>query len=162
MNSKQTNTKYEGAKRSGFAPAFHTMTGKFSASLFLAVCTLFPQAIVAQASDPQSPAGEIRGAVTRINVQGDATALEGILVNLSAGSAETGPVNPKRRRWSFPIRRIERGHLSAGREPDRIQALYRDNRPATEGIARSRHPPRAGDGGLQYRCSRRGVRNHGA
>jgi hypothetical protein len=35
MNSKQTNTKYEGAKRSGFAPAFHTMTGKFSASLFL-------------------------------------------------------------------------------------------------------------------------------
>ena len=91
MNSKQTNTKYEGAKRSGFAPAFHTMTGKFSASLFLAVCTLFPQAIAAQASDPQSPAGEIRGAVTRINVQGDATALEGILVNLSAGSDKPAP-----------------------------------------------------------------------
>jgi hypothetical protein len=96
MNSKQTNTKYEGAKRSGFAPAFHTMTGKFSASLFLAVCSLFPQAIfpqavAAQASDPESTAGEIRGAVTRINEQGDATALEGILVNLSAGSQKPAP-----------------------------------------------------------------------
>ena len=84
MNSKQTNPKYEGTRRSGFAPAFHTMTGKFSASLFLAFCTLSPQIIAAQASDPQPPAGEIRGAVTRITVQGDATALEGILVNLSA------------------------------------------------------------------------------
>ena len=91
MNSKQTNTRYEVARRSGSAPAFQTATGKFSASLFLAVCTLFPQIIAAQVSDPQSPAGEIRGAVTRINVQGDATALEGILVNLSAGSDKPAP-----------------------------------------------------------------------
>jgi hypothetical protein len=91
MNSKQTNTKYEGAKRSGVAPAFHAMTGKFSASLLLAVCTLFFEATAAQASDPESPAGEIRGAVTRINVQGEAPALEGILVNLSAGSQKPAP-----------------------------------------------------------------------
>src|SRR5580700_6958867 len=90
MNNKR-NKKYEGAKPSGFAPAFHTMTGRFSASLLLAVCTLSPQTTAAQASDPEPPAGEIRGAVTSISVQGDATALEGVLVNLSAGSQKPVP-----------------------------------------------------------------------
>ena len=91
MNSKRRNTRYEGATTSGFGPAFHTMTGRFSACLLLAACTLFPQAIAAQASDPESPAGEIRGAVNRINVQGDATALEGVIVNLSTGSQKSEP-----------------------------------------------------------------------
>ena len=90
MNSKR-NKKYEGAKPSRLAPAFHTMTGRFSSCLFLAVYTLSPQTIAAQASDPESPAGEIRGAVTSISVQGDATALEGVLVNLSAGSHKPAP-----------------------------------------------------------------------
>jgi hypothetical protein len=87
MNSNQRNTKYEG-EALRVCPAF--LRGS-PPSLLLAACALFPTAIAAQASDPEPPAGEIRGAVTRINVQGDATALEGILVNLSAGAQKTEP-----------------------------------------------------------------------
>jgi hypothetical protein len=65
MNSYQKNTTSEGAKQSGFTAAFHTVAGKFSAGLLLAVCTLFPETTAAQTSDPESPAGEFRGAVRR-------------------------------------------------------------------------------------------------
>src|SRR5271165_3517809 len=82
MNSTRRNTTYEGVQGSGFAPAFHTVAGRFSASLLLAVCALIPVASAGQVSDPESPTAEIRGAVT---VSGDATALEGAIVNLSAG-----------------------------------------------------------------------------
>ena len=86
MNSKRRKTTYEGVRGCGFAPAFQTVAAKFSASLLLAVCGLFPVVAAAQASDPESPTGEIRGVVNRIDVSGDATALEGIIVNLSAGA----------------------------------------------------------------------------
>ena len=103
-NSNRRNTKYEGTERSGSAPALHTVAGKFSASLLLAVGTLFPEATAAQAAGPESPSGEIRGAVTGINVQGDATALEGQSRESQCRLSETGPVvHPKRRRWSFSI-----------------------------------------------------------
>jgi hypothetical protein len=67
MNSKGRNTKWVGFKGSGFAPAFHTVAGRFSASLLLAVCTLFPVATAAQVSNPESPAGKIGAKVPKCN-----------------------------------------------------------------------------------------------
>ena len=62
---------------------------KLCGFLLLAACTVFSDVLLAQASNPEPPAGEIHGTVTRIDVQGHATALAGIPLKLRAGSEGT-------------------------------------------------------------------------
>jgi len=96
MNIKRTRAENCKPEILDPVPPVRSGNARLCVSLFFAACILLPGAASAQgpvATDPEVPTSQIRGTVTRIDPQGNSTALEGVPVTLGDSTQNTAPMS---------------------------------------------------------------------